>query len=140
MGFPILWPMVAMVALTAVVWTRIYAVRLSEIRTRRIYPQSLATRRSASRLLENTAAADNFGNLFEVPVLFFAVCLALALTGAATATQQFLAWTFVSLRAAHSFIHLGSNRVTHRFAVHVLATGTVYFMWILFAIGLAAAS
>ncbi|MDX1528689.1 MAG: MAPEG family protein [Gammaproteobacteria bacterium] len=125
-----------MVALTAVVWTRMYAVRLSEIRTRRIDPQSLATRGSASRLLENTAAAENFGNLFEVPVLFSAVCLALALTGAATAIQLLLAWTFVSLRVAHSFIHLGSNRVIYRFAAHVLATVTVFFMWILFAIQL----
>lgn len=136
MRFPILWPLFAMVALTAVVWTRMYAVRLSEIRSREIDPQALATRRSASHLLENTAAADNFGNLFEVPVLFFAVCLALALADAATPAQLLLAWTFVSLRAAHSFIHLGSNRVIHRFAVHVLATGTVFFMWILFAIQL----
>lgn len=136
MHSPILWPVIAMVALTAMVWTRMYAVRLKEIRTRSIHPQSLATRRSASQLLQNTAAADNFGNLFEVPVLFFAVCLALALSGAVTATQLLLAWTFVSLRAAHSFIHLGANRVIHRFAVHVLATGTVFLMWFLFAIQL----
>ena len=131
--------MVAMVALIAVVWTRMYAVRLTEIRRRGINLQALATRRSASHLLKNTAAADNFGNLFEVPVLFFAVCLALPLSGAVTATQLLLAWTFVSLRAVHSFIHLGSNRVIHRFAVHVLATGTVFLMWILFAIQLGTA-
>lgn len=33
--------------------------------------------RAISSTLEDTAPADNFRNLFEVPVLFFAVCLTL---------------------------------------------------------------
>ena len=33
--------------------------------------------RELSSTFEDTAPADNFRNLFEVPVLFFAVCLTL---------------------------------------------------------------
>lgn len=42
-----------------------------------IGPQSIATSRAISSTLEDTAPADNFRNLFEVPVLFFVVCLTL---------------------------------------------------------------
>ena len=38
----ILWPMCAQAGLVALVWLRLYAVRLTEIRTRRIDPQQLA--------------------------------------------------------------------------------------------------
>ena len=68
----IAWPMLAQALLTAVVWVRMYVVRVAEMRRRGIRPQSIATSRAISSALEDTAPADNFRNLFEVPVLFFA--------------------------------------------------------------------
>ncbi len=138
MHSPILWPAIAMVALTAVVWMRMYVVRLREMWIKGIRPQAVASSRDAAVLLEDTRASDNLRNLFEVPVLFFAVCLALAVTDAVTPLQLFLAWAFVVLRAAHSGIHLSHNRVALRFGVHVLGTMVVFSMWLLFALELAA--
>ena len=80
----ILWPMCAQAGLVALVWVRLYAVRLTEIRTRRIDPQQLARADEAVKLLANNSAADNLRNLFEIPVLFFAICLALYVTGFVT--------------------------------------------------------
>jgi hypothetical protein len=102
----IFWPLIAQVALVALVAARMYATRIGEIRSRRIDPQALATTGTATGVLKDIAAADNFRNLFEVPVLFFAVCCALAITDSVTASQLALAWTFVGLRAAHSLIHV----------------------------------
>ena len=62
----ILWPMCALVGLILVVWVRLYAVRLTEIRVRRIDPQRLARADEAVKLLENNSAADNLRNLFEI--------------------------------------------------------------------------
>lgn len=132
----ILWPLVAQVALVAAVWVRMYVQRLTEMRRRRIAPQSLRTSGRAAKVLEDVAAADNFRNLFEVPVLFFAVCLALAVTGRVDAVQVALAWLYVGLRVVHSAIHVTYNRVTHRFAVYVLSTICVMAMWVLFALSL----
>jgi hypothetical protein len=73
----IFWPVILQVALTLVVAMRMYMVRIAEIRSRRVNPQSLATSRGMAAHLENVAAADNFRNLFEIPVLFFAICPAL---------------------------------------------------------------
>ncbi len=129
----IFWPVLAQVLLTAIVWVRMYVVRLGEMRTRRISPQTIATSRAAAIALENVVAADNFRNLFEVPVLFFAVCAALASLDLVVPAQVALAWTFVGLRYLHSVIHLTSNRVIYRFSVYVLSTLCVFGMWTLFA-------
>src|SRR5262245_43255869 len=125
----ILWPMIVQTALVAVVWVRLYIVRLGEMRARRINPQSVATSRTAAGVLEHVAAADNFRNLFEVPVLFFAGCLAAAVADAVTPLLLVFAWAFVTLRAAHSFIHVTYNRVVHRFTVHALSTLCVFALW-----------
>jgi hypothetical protein len=130
--------MIAMAALTALVWLRMYVVRLREMTTKRIDPQSVATSREASRYLEETAPADNFRNLLEIPVLFYAVSLALAVTGESILGQVLLAWTFVISRTAHTLIHLTYNRVTHRFMVHASGTIVVFLMWLLFALQLSA--
>lgn len=132
----IFWPMIAQAALTAFAWFAMYAARIREMRGRHIDPQSVSTSRSAS-LLQNVATADNFRNLFEVPVLFFAICLALAISGAVSDLQLTLAWTFVLLRAAHTAIHISYNRVMHRFIVHALGTLCVFVMWALLAVDLA---
>ena len=81
MNDPIWLPCAAMAGLTALVWVKLYADRLSEMRARRIAPQELATAREAAGRLEKPAAADNFRNLFEVPVLFYVLCIALVLNG-----------------------------------------------------------
>lgn len=132
----ILWPMCAQAALTAAIWLWMYMIRLNEIRVRHIDPQSLSDVRAAAAILKNTAASDNFRNLFEVPVLFLAVCLAMFGTGLVTPLQVGLAWAFVGLRTVHSLIHVTYNRVTHRFAVYVASTLCVFLMWGLFAYGL----
>ena len=98
-----------------------------------IGPQSIATSRAISSTLEDTAPADNFRNLFEVPVLFFAVCLTLLSLDRVIPAQLALAWTFVGLRCLHSFIQLTSNHVMHRFRVYVLGTLCVFAMWVVLA-------
>jgi len=132
----IFWPVIAQVTLTLIVALRMYVVRISEIRTRHVSPQSLATSREATARLENVAAADNFRNLFELPVLFFAICPVLYMTGHVTALQLGLAWIFVLLRCAHSFIHVTYNRVMHRFRAYFLGMVCVFAMWAVFAVQL----
>jgi hypothetical protein len=132
----IFWPMIAQVALTFVVWLRMYVQRIGEMKAMRIHPQAIATSAAAAEKLRNTTAADNFRNLFEVPVLFYAICLALALTDRVTRVQLVLAWAFVVLRIAHSFIQITYNKVKHRFYIYVLGATCVFAMWAVFAVSL----
>lgn len=122
---PLLLPLLAMVALTLLVWVRLYTVRIPEMKRSRIHPQRLAG--SADKgLLKDTRASDNFINLFEVPVLFYVLVLATLTSGVSDPALVVLAWTFVALRAMHSLIQCSYNRVMHRFTVYALATVSLF--------------
>ncbi len=80
----ILLPLLAMIALVFVVWVRLYIDRISELRSQRIAVQDISTSRQMAERLKNTNAADNFKNLFEMPVLFYVFCLTIFVTQSAT--------------------------------------------------------
>jgi hypothetical protein len=126
-----------MVGVTALVWFKLYADRLGEMRAKRIDPQALATARAAAGKLERTQAADNFRNLFEVPVLFYVLCIAIAANGGSTPSIVAAAWAYVGLRAVHSLVHVTYNRVVHRFLVYAGSTLLLFGMWAAFLVGLA---
>ena len=118
---PLLLPLLAMVGLTLLVLTRLYLMRLAEMKRSRIDPQQLAG--SADKgLLKDTRASDNFSNLFEAPVLFYVLLLATIANGIDDPALLVLAWTFVALRAVHSAVQCTYNRVMHRFSAYALAT------------------
>ncbi len=129
----IVWPTIALVGLTAVVWLLMYYRRLSEVHAKNIKPQSLATVAEASEKLTNVSAAENFSNLLEAPVLFYVLCLWLYVTASVTEGQVFLAWLYVGLRVVHSLIHVTDNHVVARWSVYVLSTVCLFAMWVIFA-------
>ena len=133
----IFWPVIAQVALTFVVTIRMYRVRIAEIRANRISPQSIANSRQAAEKLQDINASDNFRNLLELPVLFFAICPILYMTGNVSTLQLSLAWIFVALRCTHSFIHVTYNRVMHRFRAFFGSMICVFAMWVVLAVQLA---
>jgi hypothetical protein len=129
-------PCVALAALTTIVWIRLYVDRVGEMRARRIRPQALASAREVTQALQNVNAADNFRNLFEVPVLFYVLCISLAITQLVTPLDIWTAWGFVALRAVHSLIHLTYNQVMHRARVYLASTVLVFIMWLSFGVRL----
>jgi hypothetical protein len=132
----ILLPPTALALLTAFVFGRLYKDRIAEIRARRIHPQKLATSKDAAGLLENVASSDHYRNLFETPVLFYALCGFLAITQLTTVLLLASAWGYVFLRAAHTYIHLTSNKVIRRFQLFFASSIVLYLMWVLFAVRL----
>jgi len=132
----ILWPAIAMAFLTGFVWLRLGSDRLAELRARRIHPQQIANAKDASDKLQNVQSADHFRNLFEVPVLFYALCGFLAITKLTTLFLLACAWGYVVLRAAHAYVHLTHNKVVRRFQVFVASTIVLYVMWGIFAVRL----
>ena len=134
----ILFPMVALAALTFVVLLLIPAARFragsrGEVRTRDFeYGESANVPQRVS--LPNR----NLMNLLELPVLFYVVCLAFYVTRSASASAVTLAWTYVALRAAHSVIHLTYNRVSHRGMVFAASNVVLVMLWIRWAATLSA--
>jgi hypothetical protein len=132
----ILLPPTMMAFLTGYVWLRLGSDRVTEMKARKIHPQQVATSRQAAETYQNVQSADNFRNLFEMPVLFYALCAFLAITELTTLVLLACAWGFFLLRVLHTYIHLTHNKVIRRFQVFVASTIVLYVMWGLFAIRL----
>jgi hypothetical protein len=125
-----------MVLLVLAVAGKLFFSRLHEMQSKRIHPQAVATSAGMAARFDDLRAADNFRNLFEVPVLLYAL-VALAL--AVSYTPQWLvccAWLFVALRVVHSLIHCTYNKVRHRFAAFALGFLLLVGMWVTFFIAL----
>jgi len=128
--------LLALVLLTFLVGTWLLFTRVQEMRQKRIHPQAASTSLKMAARLENVQAADNFRNLFEVPVMFYALG---AIALATHHTPGWLvtgAWAFVVLRAVHSFIHCTYNKVMHRLAVFLSSFVLLVALWVSFFLSL----
>jgi|SRR6185295_11201265 hypothetical protein len=133
----IIQPVLAMVALTFMVWCYMYFKRLRFIRIHSIDPQSVATRAlGAQSLAAVSAPSDNLMNLFELPVLFYLLVVLLLITGEASQGFAIAAWAYVALRALHSLIHCTYNQVLHRFTVYAASSIVLWAMWAIFVVRL----
>ena len=116
----IIWPVFAMVALTFGVWFTLFVQRVAHMKRVPASPADMATSDASRRYFEPVEmAANNLTNLFEMPVLFFALVPLLVFAGQATGAQVVLAWLFVAFRFAHSLIHIGRRRVPVRFMAYL---------------------
>jgi hypothetical protein len=126
----------AMVLLTAIVGLTMLRNRVREMMRKRLDAQQIADSTRMAAQLQDIQAADNFRNLFEVPVLFYTlVAIALA-TGYVPSWLVVCAWIFVALRVAHSLIHCTYNKVFHRLAVFLPGFALLIGMWSAFFLAL----
>ena len=126
----ILLPFIGMMLLTFVVWVVMYRRRIGYLKTQRIHPQKLQTPEQLKALVpaEIEFPANNLRNLFELPVLFYALCLYVHATGTADWAYIGAAWLFLLLRCAHSFVHCTTNTVMTRFRLYALSSLALWFM------------
>jgi hypothetical protein len=133
----ILAPVFAMVALTAAVLVTMFAARVTTMRKKRIHIEKLADNaRFDDLLIDACNPADNFENLFEMPVHFYVLCILLFVMGRVDRFYVQGAWAYVALRFAHSFIHCTYNRVKHRFYVFALSCAVLIALWVRFGLQL----
>ena len=130
---PILSPMLALMGLTAAVWLFMYARRLGYMLAHGIDAQRVNSPQKMAELIPEAVErpANNLRNLFELPVLFYALCLVLMQQGWALPADGLdvqLAWAFVGLRALHSLVHCTFNYVNARFAFYALSSIVLWVM------------
>jgi hypothetical protein len=139
----LLWPTFALVTLVFVVWGTLFAQRMAHMRRRKPSLDDFASSDAARRYFQPVEMpANNLANLFELPVLYFALVPLLIVTGQAHLPQVVLAWLFVSLRAAHSYVHIVVKKVPLRFVLYLGSSAVLMAMWIGFfidAVGMAGA-
>ena len=121
---PLLGPVIALVLWTGVIWCWMYATRIPAIMKARMRLDPMAPRGQQMSELPAQVRwkADNYNHLLEIPTLFYAVALSLAMLGDGSSISVALAWAFVGLRVVHSLHQCLSNQIPIRFALFFLSS------------------
>ena len=126
----ILGPVFAMILLTFLVWVFMYVLRIRFISGSRIQSQDLAVPGRLAELSPPSVSnpSDNLKNLFEIPVIFYALALVLFVTNRVDPTYVVAAWVFVVFRALHSAMHCTLNIVMVRFTLYAISALALWFI------------
>ena len=135
-AFNLLLAALAMVVLTFAVGLRMLYSRVQEMRQKRLHPQKAATSKTMAANLENIQAADNYRNLFETPVLFYALVACAVAAAYAPPWLVIGAWCYFGLRVVHTIIHCTYNNVMHRLAAFAIGFVLLVGLWIAFVLTL----
>lgn len=140
MSLAILGPTFALVGLIFIVFLTMFVTRAGHIRRNPPGRDTFASGDEALRYFAPVEMpANNYRNLFEMPVLYFALVPLLMATGQDGGVQVALAWIYVALRYAHSFVHIGPKKVPVRALLFGLSAIVLMAMWLGFAIDIAGA-
>lgn len=124
-------PFFATIFLTLLVWLYMYIRRIRFIRSNNFSAKELSPLAFAQLSPSEVAnPSDNLKNLFEIPVLFYALVLHLFVTQQVDTVYVTAAWVFVVFRALHSAVHCTFNLIMLRFYLYLVATLAVWFMTI----------
>ena len=122
-------PFFTLMLLTLVVWIYLYARRIPFLNAQSIPPDELTPARLAEISPPAVAnPSDNLKNLFELPVLFYALALYLHATTQVDGVYLISAWIFVAFRILHSAVHCTVNVVMVRFALYAVSSLALWFM------------
>jgi hypothetical protein len=122
-------PFFSMLLLTLIVWFAMYARRIPFILKYQLRPEQL-TALELARISPPAVVnpSDNLKNLFEIPTLFYALCLYLYATQSVDRIYLAAAWIFVAFRVAHSLVHCTINVIVLRFWLYAISTLALWFI------------
>lgn len=128
--FRLVYPMLALVLLTFGVAVVLFRARVRSVREGHTPVSYFRTFQGSQEPEFLAKPTRQFANLFELPTLFYAGCLAALVTGVTGAVPLALAWAFVLARLAHAWVHLGRNRIRHRLPIYLTGWICVLALWI----------
>lgn len=130
----IFWPMLAHVLLIYIVYgvlgrRRYVAIKSGEAKVSQYKARSTEPASCVS-------VASNLSNQFELPVLFYALCLTLHVTDGVNYLTLALMWIFVASRYFHAWVHLTSNNLLLRSRSFFVGAVIILLGWIWLALHL----
>lgn len=128
----ILFPIFAQAALTFGVGIWLARLRFAAVRRGDLSPRYFAVNRGGELPEYLAKVNNNYGNLLELPILFYAVTVLLLITIRVEPAQVILAWVFTGSRYVHSYIHTTYNNVRHRLYAFTVGVAALILMWGLF--------
>lgn len=126
-----LYPVFAMLMWVTVVMLWMVSRRISAMKTHAV-PKDHFEAFNSEQPKSLITAERNIRNLFEMPVFFYAVCVAAYASNFLSVSFVALSWAYVLLRMAHSVVHLTVNIVNLRFGLFLISNLVLAALWILF--------
>lgn len=126
----IIVPVAAVVLLTYIIGIWMVKLRFRAVRQDGVNPGYFQLNRGAKIPDYLAKVSNHYANLFEMPVLFYAVCAFIYTSHHLDALDLALAWCFVAARYAHAYIHTTSNQLKHRRRAFFFGAMAVAAMWI----------
>lgn len=123
-----------LIGLTLSVCLHMLNHRVKTMKLKRISPQSVALLAQRLSHFDDSRKSDNYNHLFELPVLFYVLCLMALITEHTPIWFIVASWCFVFSRMLHSWIQCTYNKVMHRFSVFVAGVFILISMWLGFGL------
>jgi hypothetical protein len=114
----ILWPMLAHVVWTFLLYTWLTVARLRAVRQGQVEYACFALGRDEPR--EIARITRNLANQFELPAIFYALVVLLVALGRVTTIDVIAAWVFVFGRVVHTLVHTLTDNVPLRGRVFMI--------------------
>ncbi len=127
-------PASVLMLITSLVWLNMFIRRVSAVKTGGLDPQDYPTPEAFNSVLSDRvqAPANCYRNLFEAPVIFYALTAFIAITATNDTMFINMAWAYVGLRALQACVHCTYNRVMHRFYAYLVSCIVLWVMVIRF--------
>lgn len=127
--FRLVYPMFALVLLTATVLVMLFRSRVRAVRQGSVSSTFFRIYQGEVEPEQSAKASRHFINLFEAPTLFYGACLAGLGTHDGAGILLILAWLYVAVRVVHAVVHLGGNRLRHRMRAYFAGWLILIAMW-----------
>ncbi len=129
----IVYPLIGLVVLTLLVTIRLLYFAINSILTGkvhikqfRIYDGEFPTNFQSAR--------QHYKNMFEMPILFYILCILLIINNNYTQFDVIVAWGFVLFRVLHSLARLPNRDVNLRFGLFTGSFIMLVIGWINFSL------
>jgi hypothetical protein len=126
-------PMLVIVALTFVAFVRMAAGRGRAVKGGHD-PAYYKAQLGAPEPEFTVVGVRHYGNLFELPTLFYAACLTAYVLAAVNGWVLGFAWSYVGARLAQSAVHMSYNNPGHRGIAFVIGVLAMLALWVTLAL------
>jgi hypothetical protein len=130
-------PMLVVLALTFVAFVRMAAGRGRAVKGGHdpaYYKAQLGTPEPEFTVV----GVRHYGNLFELPTVFYAACLTAYVLDAVSGWALGFAWAYVVFRLVQSAVHMTYNNPSHRGMAFVLGVLAMLGLWVTLALAICA--
>lgn len=134
-GKLIFWPVLVQVLLTYYLYVGMFRVRKSLIKSGEAKASEFRTYENEP--VESRKWSRAVANQYELPTMFYVLCLASFALGYVDTVMLVLVWAFSIIKCVHVYLHTSANRLRYRQPVFSLAYLALGLAWIWFAIHLA---